>query len=245
LCLVSAWSWGHSHHVMIPIPICTTRPTAQPSTLKLHGSARIARHTYSPKSSSVAFCQLSVRNLMSCPSSRAARRANSSFELAVSDPASGSTCLAPAAFSASSLRRRICLPCGQLAGSLKYAPFWMVGTVARAEPIRRRRFAALCTLAISGVLIAASQHARTRHADHTRGGATPVGEGSVAGSLEWWWSKNTSDIMRVVPGAGHSRRAVIRRPRGSRLHPAACPPERTPTPDAVGRRCAALAQGAR
>ncbi len=220
---------------MTPIPICTTRPTAQPSTLKLHGSARIARHTYSPKSSSVACCQLSVRNLMSCPSSLAARRANSSFELAASDPASGSTCLAPAAFSASSLRRRICsiLPCSQHARELaKYEPFWIVGTVARRRAYKPPQ---LCgTLHASDIgcphrSVAARTHASCRsyaRRRHARGG----GVGSRVARVDCWsWSKNTSDIMGVVPGMRWARRAVIR----SLAAPAdaAGPPEvQAPTP---------------
>jgi hypothetical protein len=55
----------NSHQVITPIPNVTKNPHAQPRTLQLQLKARIARQTYSPNKRRAAFCQLSVRNLIS------------------------------------------------------------------------------------------------------------------------------------------------------------------------------------
>lgn len=59
-------SGGNLHQVMIPMPKVMKNPATHPSTLHDHDRARIARQTYSVNSSTVVFCQLSVRNLICC-----------------------------------------------------------------------------------------------------------------------------------------------------------------------------------
>jgi hypothetical protein len=49
---------------MIPMPKVIKKPATHPSTLHDQERARIAKQTYSVKSSIVVFCQLKVRNLI-------------------------------------------------------------------------------------------------------------------------------------------------------------------------------------